>query len=1199
MYILLFCTDQATSNQLIPSNRNEIHRFFQRSTICDFQNCSCIHQITREQAQPEIAHILFDDTVIIRSTRLCKRINETNTKECSISMTMFVFHKNTDYSFVEWVYHQWKESAVCGYKHFYQGKKKISFGFEAMHYRCTISELMNIPLREIIEFPATYFVINRKSSYEILLNNDLKNDSTLTFTKKDSAICTSTLDYYWPSVAKCPSYQFLEGLLDFYVISLVNSLARYPCVLKNEERKMTYLWTNLSNYYNVFRILFNLTIHSTWQFAYDEMNSFRFSLLEGCWDNILFFGDVNALIMKKAMYRKKRQNLLNESENFTEWLCEKRYDSKESTSFVHVSIGIIRIYLHSVMIMKLNLMDNTNNVTLMCSLIPESHYPRSEQHFLPVYDKQSQYVQMVRKRRNSTNCISKSALNKKTFFNIIYSVDMKHGPIKNHKNDKTEKSAKFWKKNLEENADFHSKISVYLSDNEQQEARIRKTKSEIIASLLLKNITLMFKDVAENGSFNDLVGTSGERMAEQIQNRHIVLNVYSKEGTNISQDSILKTNFKEKNQSHNFLKSERSMNSHNATSNSFTFIKKQNLIFNDTRLIQNKSMRSEKIRRSADLGFGNSTRKSSTRAAFKRISSSDHQAMSLTESSPSSLIERTKLLNFISTSKDITLVSEEGVNLTNRKSFLTSEEILSEFKNIPYQNKTKTKFNYQIVTNEDKSIEIDFLHRDLAGKNEFCLLDNSNKINYASEDRSTAFLFHDNNHLNNLAISGQGQLKPKRKERKSRNNFNKPTWFNFRNVFLENNGPHGFSANTFIKNKIVNNQPMIMRHISNFNINTTKNIYNSKTGAPNVKLFYNKGNKAKKKYKKNTNNVLFDIGLKLQTKNFRLKRIINQHVLNDTISPSWNLTHKCFQGINCKLPKCWCFNSNPYLHLKQIPHLIYVTFSGVVSETMRQKISYLFSDDRMNPNGCNIKSTLFVTSQNSSYGAINWLHRRGHEIALNGLTDGNIDPELLHLQIPIQKRLLKDYAGIPEIDIRGWRNPKLNFEGGEHLKYVKQYNLDYDATLSLIETRHQNFGYWPFTLDFGLENGCYSSVTCHEKRYSGLWEVPITSFMDINSTCRCLYVDSCIFRFLTAVEMYDFLVTNFVRAYTMKKPLGINLRSEWLQKNQQENFRGLEAFINFLVDLPDVYIIRISDLINWIQYPRSIKVGINLPGLGC
>lgn len=1157
MYIVLFCTDQATSNQPIPLNRNEIRVFFKRSVICDFQNCSCIQQITREQAQPQIAHILFDNTVIIRSSRLCKCINETYTKECSISMTMFVFHKNTDYSFVETVYHQWKENAVCGYKRFYQGKKKISFGFEAMHNRCTISELMNIPLSEIIEFPATYLVINRKSGHEILLNNDLKNESTLTFTKKDSAICPSTLDYSWLSVAKCPSYQFFEGLLDFYVIYL--------------------------------------NIHSTWLFAYDEMNSFRFSLRERCWDNILFFGDVNALIMKKVMYRKKRQILLNESGNFTEWLYEKRPDSKESTSFVHVSIGIIRIYLHSVMIMQLNLIDNNNNVILMCSLIPESHYPRSEHHFLPVYNKQSQYVQMVRKTRNSTNCISKSAPNKKTFYNITYSVDMKHGPIKNHKNDKTEKFAMFLKKNLEENSDFHSKISVYLSDNEQQEARIRSTMSEIIASLLLKNITLTFKDAAENGSFNDSLGTSSERMAERIQNCHIVLNVYSKEGTNISQDSILKTNFKEKNQSHNFLKPERSMNSHNATSNCFTFIKKQNLIFNDTMLIQNKSMRSEKIRRSEDFGSGNSTRKSSTRAAFKRISSSDHQAMSLTESSPSSLIERTKLLNFISsTSKNITLVSEEGVNMTDQKNFLTSEEILSEFKNIPHQNKTKTKFNYQIVTNEDKSIEIDFFHRDLVGKNEFCLLDKSNKINYALENRSTAFWFHDNNHLNNLAISGQEQLKHKRKESKSKNNFNKATLLNFRNVFLENNSTHRFSANTFIKNKIVNNQPMIMRDISNFNINTTKNIFNSNTDGPNVKLFYNKGNKAK-----NTNNVLFDIGLKLQTKNFRLKHSIKQHVLNDTISPSWNLTHKCFQGINCKLPKCWCFNSNPYLHLKQIPHLIYVTFSGVVSETMRQKISYLFSDDRMNPNGCNIRSTVFVTSQNSSYRAIHWLHRRGHEIALNGLTNGNIDPELQPLQIPIQKRLLKDYAGIPEIDIRGWRNPKLNFEDGKHLKYVKQYNLDYDATLSLIETRHKTSGHWPFTLDFGLENGCYSSVTCHEKKYSGLWEVPITSFMDINSTCRCLYVDSCIFRFLTAVEMYDFLVTNFVRAYTMKKPLGINLRSEWLQKNQQENFRGLEAFINFLVDLPDVYIIRISDLINWIQYPRSIKVGINLPGLGC
>ena len=1245
---MLFSANATASNEQITLNKNEICLFYQISETCNRPDCFCFtRQITGlpVKYQQQIVYILFDDDATLRNNRLYEQIvnlKSTNPNGCPITRRIFMSQENIDNYLVEKVYILGHEIAVPRYNYIYSAKTKTGLEFEVVHQQHTISQLTNITLSKIFGFQAQYRGLNNSSPDKVLLNNVFKYDSSYRVifkTQKIPSIFLFNLDYYsWPyqcSVSNCPSGHFCTCLWKFPARSLLNKLTKYLCicvndylkVLQKEADAIKYFWRNFNRYYTKNRALPKLNIHLAWLFfAYERKDQFRLRALECFGDNILSLVDVYVVNMKNTMHWMEPRTFHNEIESFTNWQCEnrKRRDSDEGKTIFHISTGITRPDLISptrnlysidncfnnslvksdqnsitVYNQKSQYEDNSNAPTRYFNISPgkKSLINSHQSHFLNcisgfgnctssavLYTKRdhlsfgiSNYEKMT------TNYMSILLLHDKISFNKIYLVDVKHTTTKSFNDRKIEKPLYF--SFSVKNTNVSAKPSVYLSSYEEYETNITMNRSKNVSPILLENNTFFYKNSAKSKNFNDRIETISEPMVRWIQNSHNFINDNSnnsKQRKNESQESVPVIDYLEKNS-----------------------------------LIQNK-----KNRRSTDFGSGNSSRKNSFHVA--RVLRRIHEIISLAESGLSSLSEGAKLCNsknacenletmstlIISPTKISSTASKNSIQMINSKHFLTLQKVgLTADKKLTYHNKTKAKNSYhQIVKDEDKRIKSDIFHPmnfsdNLIDSNEFRTANDSNRNNHVSEHHTNVFRFLESSHLKGLDISGYEKenwiVKASRREKNNRNYSNKPTNFSPRNVFLKNNDSHTFTGETFINNKIIVNQHDIQNNISNESISIAENNTYNQRDLLKKERSYNKGDTTKNISSHNKNEFFDYYNLDLQNlphNNDSIpKYITNQYGKNGNISGSWNVIDKCFQGVNCKHPNCWCMNSKPDLNLKEIPHLIYVTFSGVVSEIMRQQIDLLFSNDRTNPNGCNIRSTVFVTSQKSSYGAIHWLHRRGHEIALNGLTDDDLDPDLRHLQIPIQKRLLKDYAGIPEIDIRGWRNPNLSFEGGEHLKYIQQYNLDYDATLRLIGTQHEITGHWPFTLDFG----CSPRDPCQKKNYPGLWEVPITPFIGMNANYRCLYVNNCSFKPVSALEMYYFLVSNFWRAYTEKKPLGINLRSEWFQENQKENFQGLEAFINLLVDLPDVYIIRISDLIHWIQYPRPIRFGFSLHGLGC
>ena len=69
--------------------------------------------------------------------------------------------------------------------------------------------------------------------------------------------------------------------------------------------------------------------------------------------------------------------------------------------------------------------------------------------------------------------------------------------------------------------------------------------------------------------------------------------------------------------------------------------------------------------------------------------------------------------------------------------------------------------------------------------------------------------------------------------------------------------------------------------------------------------------------------------------------------------------------------------------------MIMLTFDDAVNDVNFPLYEDIFHDNnrkRLNPNGCPIRGTFFVSHEWTDYGAVQTLYSRGHEIASHSIT---------------------------------------------------------------------------------------------------------------------------------------------------------------------------------------------------------------------
>lgn len=93
---------------------------------------------------------------------------------------------------------------------------------------------------------------------------------------------------------------------------------------------------------------------------------------------------------------------------------------------------------------------------------------------------------------------------------------------------------------------------------------------------------------------------------------------------------------------------------------------------------------------------------------------------------------------------------------------------------------------------------------------------------------------------------------------------------------------------------------------------------------------------------------------------------------------------------------------------------------------------------------------------------------------------------------------LNNLAGIPLSSIKGFRAPFLAYTN-ETLQLLAQAGFTYDssATSSIRVTDPNTDAYWPYTLDNGLANDCFTQGLCNgEPKIPGFWEFPMYATFD-------------------------------------------------------------------------------------------------------
>lgn len=286
----------------------------------------------------------------------------------------------------------------------------------------------------------------------------------------------------------------------------------------------------------------------------------------------------------------------------------------------------------------------------------------------------------------------------------------------------------------------------------------------------------------------------------------------------------------------------------------------------------------------------------------------------------------------------------------------------------------------------------------------------------------------------------------------------------------------------------------------------------------------------------------------------------------------------------CKLPDCFCSADGTAipgnLEPNQVPQMVLLSFSGAVNELVFDHYKKILGytnkfgagQSRLNPNGCGIKATFFVSHEYTSYAQIHWLAAQGHEIGLHSIshrlpelwwTDKANYSDWVEEMIGMREILLQltningDTPVIKREDIVGMRAPYIKPGGDNMYQMINDFELTYSSS---IVAPKSEYPIWPFTLDSKVPFDCANvrtnknkqqqqhssqqdpsyepsqrqrrdtsnkskqqqhrrvkrqstfagkSLKCPTKSYPAIWEVPLNPMTNEISTCH--HLDQCVF----------------------------------------------------------------------------------------
>jgi len=302
----------------------------------------------------------------------------------------------------------------------------------------------------------------------------------------------------------------------------------------------------------------------------------------------------------------------------------------------------------------------------------------------------------------------------------------------------------------------------------------------------------------------------------------------------------------------------------------------------------------------------------------------------------------------------------------------------------------------------------------------------------------------------------------------------------------------------------------------------------------------------------------------------------------------------CDPNSNCVLPDCLCANIEipGGLQETKIPQLVFLTFDDGITVGNYPLYQQIFDGKRKNPNGVPISGTFFVTHEYNDYNMTHQLYRQGHEIALHSIThksDVNywktLNETMWKLEVEEQKAQMARFAKIPEDKIVGFRSPFLQGGGDPMYNVLQGAGFKYESSRPSWRFRPV---LWPYTADFQTIQDCQIEP-CPVEAHPGFWVHPLVDYLGGNDS-PCAFVDTCLPTPESAEDTYNLLRDNFDDHYNSgKAPFGVYTHAAWILNEEKPFIRtGYLKFIDEILKLKDVYIVSVSQGLDWIQNPVNL-----------
>lgn len=187
--------------------------------------------------------------------------------------------------------------------------------------------------------------------------------------------------------------------------------------------------------------------------------------------------------------------------------------------------------------------------------------------------------------------------------------------------------------------------------------------------------------------------------------------------------------------------------------------------------------------------------------------------------------------------------------------------------------------------------------------------------------------------------------------------------------------------------------------------------------------------------------------------------------------------------------------------------------------------------------------------------------------------------------------IVEKYANLTDNSVVGVRSPYLRVGGNNQFTMMEEQSFLYDST---ITAPLSNPPLWPYTMYFRMPHRCHGNLQHCPTRSHAVWEMVLNE-LDRREDPNfdeylpgCAMVDSCS-NILSGDQFYNFLNHNFDRHYDQNRaPLGLYFHAAWLKNNPEY----LDAFLFWMDEIlrnhNDVYFVTMTQVIQWIQNPRTV-----------